>query len=109
MLRACPNSCQPLYAPRRNAKVRAGADQHFFQASHILHSSQRLPLAIRRSKTAQVKDGITDQLSRTVEGYIASAIALENLNAAFRKLFGRGNHVGSFRVPSERDDRCMLE
>jgi hypothetical protein len=44
-----------------------------------------------------------------VEGYVATAIALKQLHAALRKLFGRGNHVGGFGVPPESDDRRVLE
>src|ERR1700686_2504629 len=40
---------------------------------------------------------------------IAAAIALEDLNAAGSKLFGRSEHVDSFRVASKRDDGRVLK
>src|SRR2546423_1278413 len=60
-----PYPCQPCYTLRRNAKVSAGADQNFFQPAHILDYTQHLSLTINRSKTTQIKDRITDELSRS--------------------------------------------
>jgi hypothetical protein len=88
---------------RRNAKISAGSDQNFLQPAHILHGPKRFPLAICGIETTQIKDRISNELSGTVEGYVSATIALEDLHAAFRESFGRGNHVGSFRVPSESD------
>jgi len=48
-------------------------------------------------------------LSRTVEGYVATAIALEDLYAALRKLFARRNKIGSFRVPPQSNDWSMFK
>jgi hypothetical protein len=44
-----------------------------------------------------------------VEGHVAAAIALENLDAEFRNFFRRGNHIRTIGIPPESDDRAMLE
>ena len=44
-----------------------------------------------------------------MEGYVAAAIALENLNTTGRKSFGRGNHVGGFGISTESDHRRVFE
>ena len=104
-----PNAGEARNAFRRNTKVGAGADQNLFQPTHKLHRPQRLSLAIRRSETAQIENGIANDLPRTVEGYVATAIALKDLHAALRKLFARRNHVGSFRVSPEGDDGSVFQ
>jgi hypothetical protein len=44
-----------------------------------------------------------------VEGYVASAVAFEELDAALGQLFRRSNYVCGFRVAAESDDGRMFE
>ena len=66
---------------------------------------------VRRSTSvaAQIEDGIADDLAGAVEGDVAAAVAFEELDAALGEEFGRCDHVGSFRVAAERDDRRVFE
>src|SRR5580704_14989877 len=104
-----PNAGEARNTFRRNTKVGAGADQNLFQPAHKLHGTQRLSLAVRRRKTPQIENRITNNLSRTVEGYVATAITLKHLHAALRKLLARRNHVGSFRVTPKSDDWSVFK
>src|SRR5580658_855450 len=106
---ACPCTRQSRDALGWNAKVSASTDQNLFQPPHKLHGSQSLSLAIRRSETAQVKDGITDKLARAVKGHVATTIAIKDFDAAHRELLVRHNHVGSFCVPTKCDDGSVFE
>ena len=67
----------------------------------------RLPSGV--AKSAQVEDGIADDLSGAVKGDIAAAVAFEQLDAALGKEFGRSDYVCGFRVAAERDDRRVFE
>ena len=61
------------------------------------------------AKSAQVEDGVADDLAGSVEGDVASAVAFEKLDAALGEEFGRSDHVGGFRVAAQGDDRRVFE
>ena len=48
-------------------------------------------------------------MARTVESYVAAAIAFVKLYAALGQEFRRCNHIGSFRIAPESDDGRMFE
>src|SRR5260370_5985362 len=77
--------------------------------AHELYCSQGLTAAVLIGEGAEIEDGITDELSWSVEGYVAAAVAFENLDAPRGKLLGRGAQVGGAGVASQGDDRGMLE
>jgi len=108
-VRRRPHARQTHHTPRRNAKVRAGPDENFFQAANVLDGAQHPPLLIRRTERPEIEDGITDELSRAVESYISATVAFKKLHTALGKLRGRGNYIRGFRVPSERDDWGVLK
>ena len=58
--------------------------------------------------SAEVEDGIADDLSGAVEGDVATAAAFEAFDAAACQEFGGCYDVGGFGVPSQRDDRLMF-
>jgi hypothetical protein len=58
---------------------------------------------------AEIKDGIADDLTRAVEGDIATAITFEKLDAALGEGFGGGDDICGFRVAAQRDDWFVLE
>jgi hypothetical protein len=58
---------------------------------------------------AKIEDGIADELSGAVEGDIAAAVALEELDAASDKGFGGSEDVGGFGVAAESDDGRVLD
>ncbi len=41
--------------------------------------------------------------------HVPATIALEHFNPASGKLFRGSNHVRSFRIATQRDDRWMLQ
>ena len=55
--------------------------------------------------------GISDKLAGTVEGYVAAAAGLEELDAVALENFRRGKDVRAVvtRAHAERDDRRMFE
>src|SRR5208282_1174804 len=93
-----PNSRKSWNPLRQDGEVGAGADQDFFQAADEFDDAERFALAIGSGESAQVKDGIADDLAGAVEGDIAAAVAFEELDAASGKEFGRGNYIGGFCV-----------
>ena len=65
-----------------NRKIRAGADEDFFQATHVFDCTQRFALAVRSGESAQVEDGVADELPGAVESDIAAAITFEHFHSA---------------------------
>ncbi len=82
----------------RDGKIRASADQDFFQPADEFDGAQGFAFAVGRGKSAQVEDGIADDLAGAVEGYIAAAVAFEKLHSALGEEFGQSDDVRGFRV-----------
>ena len=57
----------------------------------------------------QVKDGIGNQLTGTVESHVATAIALEQFDPFGFKVLTRRQHISSFGVAAEGNNRRVLE
>ena len=89
---------RPGNALGRDGEVGAGADQDFFQAADEFYRAERLAFAVGRGESAQIEDGIADDLAGAVEGDVAAAVAFEELDAALGKEFGRSDYVCGFRV-----------
>src|SRR5882724_13151696 len=83
--RTRPHTGQSFDTLCDHAVFGAGADDDFLQLTHELHRIERLVLAVARTESAQIEDGVTDKLSRTVVGDIATAVDLEQLDAAARE------------------------
>ena len=96
--RARPHARQPCHTLAGDREVGAGADQNFFQAADEFDCAQCLAFAVGRGETAQVEDGIADDLARAVESDVAAAVALEKLDAALGEEFGRCDYVRRFRI-----------
>jgi hypothetical protein len=45
----------------------------------------------------EIDDWIADELTRTVEGDVATALDLEQLDPTLLEVLGRGEHVGALR------------
>lgn len=59
--------------------------------------------------SAEIEDGVADDLPRSVECDVSASIAFEKLDAALLQEFGRGNDIGGFGVASECDDWLVFE
>jgi hypothetical protein len=57
----------------------------------------------------QIKDGISDQLSGTVERHISPAVALKHFHAAFRQFLLRNQDIGCSGIAAQRDHRRVLK
>ena len=106
-----PDASQAWDTLGGDREVGAGADQDFFQAADEF--DRRLEFCVCRlgslTKSAQVKDGIADDLSGTVKSDVAAAVAFEEFDATLAENFGRCDNVSCFRVAAQGDDWRMLE
>jgi hypothetical protein len=59
--------------------------------------------------SAQVEDGISDDLPGAVESDVATAVAFEEFDTAPGKEFGRSDYVRRFRVAPQRDDGRVFQ
>ena len=105
-----PYASQAGHALCPNREIGAGADQNFFQPAHEFDSAQSFSQggrSVRRStgKSSKIEDRIAHDLSRTVESNVTAAIAFVNLYTALGQEFGRCNHIGSFRIAPESNNR----
>src|SRR5438128_697590 len=57
----------------------------------------------------QIKNGIRNQLSRTVEGHIPAAVTFKRLDAAFSQLFRSNQDIRSPGIAPQRDHRRVLK
>ncbi len=81
----------------------AGANQCFFNPPHVFDDADLF------RKTSQVEYGISDELPRTVKGYVAAAVDLKNLDAlAGEKLTWRYD-VRFAGIAAQRDYGEMLQ
>lgn len=62
-----------------NAKVRAGADEGFFEEADVVDGSKS------RGKATEIEDGIADELAGTMIGDVASAVDFVDCDAAAGK------------------------
>jgi hypothetical protein len=76
-------------------------DERFFDLAEI--PVQILPMAL------EVEDGVANELSRPVEGDVAAALHLVDLDAASPQTLGRRHDVRLLRGATEGHDRGMLE
>src|SRR5580704_3764091 len=104
-----PHAGQSCDSLGRNAEIPAGADQDFFEPAHVLDHSQGLAAAVFRGKSPQIKNGIPDDLPRSVERHIAAAVGLEYLNSPSFQLLRRSQHVFLFRISPKRNDRRVFK
>ncbi len=96
-----------------DGEVGAGADQDFFQAADefdyanvTTRGSLRTSLRLVRAdewvrpytKSAEIEDGIADELAGAVEGDVAAAIAFEELDAALGQESGEAITLAAFAL-----------
>ena len=98
-----PDAGAPGRALGKHAVVRTGANEYFFQAAKVLHNAQR------RGKAAQMENGITHQLARTVIGDVASAVGLKQGDAAAGQQLVAGHHVLTVGIPAQGEHRGMFD
>jgi len=109
MFWGCPHAGESGDAFGWNAKIGTAADEDFFELADIFDGTHGLALGIVRREFAQIEDGVPDELTGTVEGYVSAAVAIEALNAASSEQFVRCDYVRGFGVAAERDHRRVLE
>ena len=73
-------------------------DQRLLEVAHVLLHVAAVPL--------QVEDRIADELARPVEGRLAAAVRLDDLDVG---VVGNVQLRAFVGAPAERDDRRMLE
>src|SRR4029079_1023247 len=103
LLRTDPRPSEAGNTPGRHAIVRADADHHLFDVAHIdVHIA---PIGL------EVDDRVTDDLSRSVIGHIATAPGLEHIDAQLGEPLGRGHDVGTTAVSAntKSNHRWMLK
>ena len=71
----------------RDTEIRASANENFFQSANIVDCAQRLAVRFSGGESAEIEDGVTDQLSGTVKSYIATAVTFEYFDATFGQAF----------------------
>src|SRR5258708_29357849 len=112
------DSCESGHAFCWDGEVGAGSNQYFFKAADVVDRAQRLTdgrflraesWELRAAVSAEVEDGVADELPGAVEGDVAAAVAFEDLDSAQSQLVGRQQDVGRLRVASQGDDRRVLE
>jgi len=127
----CPDAGEAVEAFGGDGEVGRGANEDFFEAADEVDDAD--VLADRRAsldrtaeggrpymviakhrlfdarESAEVEDGIADDLAGAVESDVAAAVALEEFDAAPGEEFGRGDDVRGFGVAAESDDRRVFE
>ena len=94
---------RPGGALGKHPEVRTGANEDFFQAAKVVHNAQR------RGKGAQMEDGITHQLARTVIGDVASAVGLKQGDAAAGQQLVAGHDVLTVGIPAQGEHRGVFD
>jgi hypothetical protein len=84
-------------------------DQYFLEPSNIINRTQRPALSVGCGVSPEIEDRVPDELSGAVEGYVAAAVALEDFHSTQSQLIRRQQNVGCFRIPSQRDNGCVLK
>src|SRR5579872_450600 len=109
-----PDAGQTSNPLRRNRKIGTSANQHIFEASHKIDGAESLSQSGRdicriASVAAKVENRIADDLSRSVKGDVAAAVAFKNLDSALGEQFRRGDYIRTFCVAPKSDDRFVLK
>ena len=104
-----PDACQAYYPLRGDTEVGAGAHQDIFQAAYEFNYAQRFAFAVGAGESAQIKDGIADDLAGAVEGYVAAAVAFEEFDPTLLQEFRRGEYVRGFGIAAQGDYRFVLQ
>ena len=90
-------------------EIRTGADEDFLQAAHIFDRAQSFALAVRSGESAQIENGIADELSGAVESDIPSAITLEHFYSTLGKELRRSKNVFPLCIAAQGNDCRMFE
>ena len=106
---ARPHASQPGDALRWDFEIGAGADEDFFEAANVFDDAERFAGCTVGGKSAQIEDGIGDELAGAVESNVAAAVALEDFNPALGKEFGRREDIFRFGIAAEGNDGRVLE
>jgi hypothetical protein len=102
-----PYARKPRRVPRSG--VRAGTNQDFFQPPHVLDRTESFALTILRHKTTQIENGITNQLSRPMEGHVTPSVALEDLHAPLSQFRRGSKNIRRLRIAAQCNDRRVFE
>ena len=104
-----PDTGEASHAFGWDTEIGAGANEYLFQTSDEFDCAESLALAFRRGESAQIKDGIADDLPGPVKRNVPATVAFEKLDATISQEFGGSDHIRCLRVTSERDDGFMLK
>src|SRR4051794_31890974 len=91
----CPNASESGDALSIDAKFSTDSNQHLFQPA------DKFDRPDLRRESAKVTDGISDELSRAMEGDIATALSVEDCYAAFGESLAGGKNVLCIGVAAE--------
>ena len=103
-----PDAREFADALRHDAKLAAGADEHFFEQADIVHWAEVRTL-FAREIAAQVDDRISHKLARPVIRHIAATVDLVQLDSALREHLVAGKYVGTMRITAKREDGRVFE
>src|ERR1700722_15725026 len=98
-----PDAGSPRRALGEDAIIRAGANQHLFQPTQVLHDAQR------RGGSPQIENRITHQLSRAVIGDVSSAVGFKQWDAAPCEQLTAGNHVLRMGIAAQGEHWRMFD
>src|ERR1700722_3247415 len=98
-----PDAGTPRRALGEDAIIRAGANQHLFQPTQVLHDAQR------RGESPQIENRITHQLSRAVIGDVSSAVGFKQWDAAPCEQLTAGNHVLRMGIAAQGEHWRMFD
>ncbi len=109
-----PDAGEAGQAAGGDAAGGGGADEDFLESAHVIHRAEFEAAGARRQKSragagAEIENGIADELAGTMEGDIAAAVALRQLDAARGQGGAAEQHVFGVGVAAERDHGGMLE
>src|SRR5579883_1567476 len=93
-------------ALRGDGEVSQGADEGFFEEADVVDGADA---AVVQGETAQVEDGVADELAGSVVGDVAAAVDLMDFDAAIGKEFVAGEDVGAGGVASQGEYGWVFE
>src|SRR5438445_10813895 len=97
-----PDAGEAGNALRHHAQVTTGADEDFFQLADKIHRANA------RLKSAQIENGIADELAGTVKSHVAAAVGFIQLNPIGGKKLAGGDDVLRSAIAPESNYRRML-
>jgi len=106
-VRGTPNASEAADSTGGHAELSAKTNEGLFHQAHKIDGAE--PGAVGVFDAAQVEDGVSDQLTGTVIGDIATTVDLVKGYAAAGQKLIRSQNVASISIASKGEDRRVLE